>query len=64
MTTRNLGPLDETPCATCGRKHHLYAWPKRCYENSVRADYEADLAFDRKAYAKMSQAERDAYDNK
>jgi hypothetical protein len=60
---RNLGPLDETPCKTCGRRHHLYAWPKKCYEAAEHADYASELAHDRKSYAQMSQVERDAHDN-
>ena len=63
MKTRNLGPLDEIKCDTCGRRHHLYAWPQKCLENSIRKDYADELAYDKKAYAQMSQVERDAYDN-
>ena len=60
---KNLGPIDQTPCKTCGRRHHLYAWPQKCYEASVRVDYASEQAHDRRAYAKMSQVERDAHDN-
>jgi len=59
----NLGPLDENKCKTCGRKHHLYAWPQKCYENSVRDDNESDIRHDKRTYAEMSQEERDAHDN-
>jgi hypothetical protein len=60
---KNLGPISETPCANCGRRHHLYAWPQQCYEHSIRADHASDMAHDKKAYAQMTQAERDAHDN-
>lgn len=60
---KNLGPLSETPCRLCGRRHHLHGWPQKCYDFEVRSEYAAELKHDRASWAEMCQEERDAHDN-